>query len=557
VAQLVELRRERRNQGFETEELNLRIWAALPHVQTTLFHVAPPESGARWNWHLSQDGRFAVAVSAQADTLGRRSVGLYDLVGDDWLWKKNLPWPEAHEAPFVFNRHLVLRYAKNTAKFAMEINPKGEIVGIDTLGKSPLTPTPELHAVPGFSGTPVAVKNGVLFTVDAEHQALDGFALERLPGLYYAGKGNPISTVFSGNGLLKFTAQNGRITVSDALTQSVLQQITAWPDSTNTVVTGALVTHDGSQLSVFLKTLLKGTPAVAREWSLALTTYAGTITPSFNADALLAKPKSGSQKQAVSADGRWEIAVVGTNVLAITEQTSHREIARVSLAEQLGLRTPIEHIAFLEEGRHLLIRQGADTFWLLDFAAARGYADLVARKEASVKMPVPTPPPTDQHGVPVTPAPAATNGAPAFGDLPSGAYFTLRGEWFAQHQAWDFAAAEFEEAAAYAANDGRAPRINPLLQARIDLQAGEKQKAKLVSRAALMKLFGDNTNYNRMIRYQLQGLLFSQAQERVEEPKVEVSEPPAGHASAHPQPVREQKTHTHKSAPLDRPHRSR
>ena len=57
---------------------------------------------------------------------------------------------------------------------------------------------------------------------------------------------------------------------------------------------------------------------------------------------------------------------------------------------------------------------------------------------------------------------------------------------------------------------GRAPRVNPLLQARADILSGQKQKARLVCRQALMGLIADPSDYNRMARYHLQGLLFSQ-----------------------------------------------
>ena len=511
LSRLVELRRDMRTEGYDTEELNFRIWAAHALQPAVLFHVDPPGTGKRWNWYLSQDGLFAIAVSIQADARGRRTAGLFDLVADEWLWKNDLPWPDAHESPYVFNRHIVLRYTKRAARFAMEIDAHGAITGIDALGKSAFKETPPIGSVPGCPGTPVAIRSSVLFAADMERQSLVGYALERVPGLRYAGKGDE-NTLFSGDGLLKFSIKDGRVTVADSLTQTVLQRIDAWRHTTNTVVTGTLVTHDGSQLSVFLKTALAGTPAMVREWSLSVATYTGTVMPTFNADALLAKPRRVNQRQALSADGRWLVSVTASNVLSIVGQPQNREVANLRLGALLGLRKPIDHIAFLEEGRHLVIRQG-DNFWLLDFAAARSHADLLARKSASAKFPVLSLPSEEEEGAAAAPAAAvaslaASLNAPASA-TPSTSYFALRAEWYASHQAWAYAAALLDEAAACSASDGRAPRVNPLLQARADILSGQRQKARLVCRQALMNLISDPSGYNRMIRYHLQGLLFA------------------------------------------------
>lgn len=520
LAQLMELRRDLRNNGYASDELNLKIWSAHASQPTALFRIDPPEAGKRWNWHLSQDGLFAVAVSIQTDSLDRRSVGLYDLVADEWAWKKTLAWPDSHEAPFVFNRHVVLRFTKKAARFAMEIDAHGTVTGIDALGKSAFIETAHaLGAVPGFPGEAVAIKSGVLFTVAPDRQGLVGYAMEKVPNLHYAGKGDN-NTLFSGNGLLKFTLQDGRVTVADSLTQTVLQRIDAWPRTTNTVVTGALVTQDGSQLSVFLKTTLAGTPPTAREWSVAVSTYTGTVTPTFNADALLAKPRRPPQRQAPSADGQWLVSVVDSNVLSIVSQTQKREAARVDLGAALGVRKPIDHLAFLEDGRHVVIRQG-DNFWLFDFAAACGQADLLSRIELSAKLPEPSTPTnqTAQAGEALLPAISGDGEAalPSFATnvsylalAPTSSCLALRAEWCASHQAWGYAAALLEKAHDCAARDGRAPRVNALLLSRAYLLSGQRQKSRLIAREALKQLVYDSSNYNRMIRYQLQGLLFSQ-----------------------------------------------
>jgi len=509
LTRLVELRRDLRNDGLDTEEVNLKIWAAHASAPTVLFRIAPPADGKRWNWHLSQDGRFAVAVSVQTDQAERRAVGLFDVTTDEWVWKKDLPWPDSHETPYVFNRHVVLRYAKNASRFAMEIDSHGAIIGIDSLGKAAFNANAVIPPLPGFPGTPVAIRNGVLFTTAAEDPTLSGYALEKIPGLRYAGKGDQ-NTLFSGNGLLKFSAQDGIITVSDSLTQTVLQRVVAWQRGTNTVVTGTLVTRDGSQLSVFLKTSFAGMPAMSREWSASLSTYAGTVKPSFNADALLAKPKRSNQKQALSSDGRYSVSVQASNTLVIAAQPQGREVAKLSLGSALGTLVPIDHIAFLEEGRHLVLRQ-ADNFWLLDFAAVRGQADLLARVASCGKfVPMPTPAPTVPGENAATPPVVASPLIPSSTNELACSYLTLRAEWYASHQAWGYAAANLEEAAVRSALDGRAPRVNPLLLAHAYILSGQTPKARLACRSALKTLIDDSSAYNHMIRYQLQGLLFAQ-----------------------------------------------
>jgi hypothetical protein len=513
LAQLIELRRDLRSKGLPLDDVNLRIWAWHATEPERLFNVPPPEEGKKWNWNLSQDGRYAIAVSIATDAASRRSVGLYDLIGDKWLWKKTLPWPDAHESPYVFGRHTVLRYSKNAQRFAMEIDPDGQIVNIAALGKTAFAVAPPPPLNPSFPGTPVASKNGIFFAVDAQSQNLTGFAQERLPGLCYAGKGDE-NTLFSGNGLLKYTLRDGRVTVSDSLTHTVLQQTDAWPKATNTVVTGALTTHDGSQLNVFLRTDFSGTPPATREWSVSLSLYSGTVMQSFNADALLAKPRRTLQRSALSPDGKWQASVTPANELAFTSQLEKREAIRVNLTNLLGLQKPLDHLAFLEEGRHLVLRQG-DNIWLLDFAVARGYADLLGRKTASAEAPA-------APAVTV----ASTQAAPAdrsatvldpplpsnYLEDPSASVppaLALRAEWFACNQAWPYAAALLEETRHLQQYDYRAPRVNPLLQARYWLLSGQRQKARLVCREALGPLVADSTDYNRMIRFHLQGLLFA------------------------------------------------
>jgi len=508
--------------------VNLRIWAAQAVEPTILFNVAPPEADKRWNWFLSQDGRYAIAVSIQADSIGRRATGLYDLTAAQWLWKNALPWPDSHESPYVFDRHTVLRYSKNAKHFAMEIDAEGHITAIDTLGKTTIPAVQTIPADAAFPGTPVAVKSGVFFVEDAQHQNLIGYAQERLPGLRYAGKGDE-NTLFSGNGLMKLTIRNGRVTVSDSLTQTVLQQIEAWPHATNTSVTGSLTTYDGSQLSVFLKTDFGGTSTMTREWSVALALYTGTVLQSFNADALLAKPQRVTQRTALSPDGAWQVSVAASNDLVFTSQAQKRVVVRVDLARAIGLQKPLDHIAFLEEGRSIVLRQG-ENFWLLDFAVARGYADLLARQAANADAPpaastAPETSPSPSGQPPSSSTNAANAALPSVAALsPSPSFMAyndclkvrepatlaLQAEWLIDNQAWGYAAALLDEAHSLQRFDARAPRVNPLLLARCHILAGQTRKARAVCREALGQLVAAPSSNNRMIRYHLQGLFFSQ-----------------------------------------------
>lgn len=514
MTELLSLYREGRAAGFPTDEVNLRIWAAQGSHPPVLFHVAPPEDGKRWMWDLSQDGRYALAVSIDADALNRRQAGLFDLVADKWVWKNSLPWPDSHETPHVFNGHVVLRYVKNATRFAMELDAAGHIVSIDKLGRSAFNLKHAVPPNPAYPGTPVAAKNGVFFAADDHTYALVGYALEQLPGLRYVGKGDD-NTIFSGNGLLKFSIKNGIVTVSDSLTQTVLQQVAAWKPATNIVVTGVLTTHDGSGLNVFLKTDFGGVPAISREWSVSLSTYTGTVLPSFNADAQLAKPHRARQRQAISRDDKWLLTVSPANELVIAANADNRTVAKVGVGTLLGLGKPIDDVAFLEEGRHVVLRQG-DNFWLLDFSAACGYADLLARLNASedaVKLAAITPPPTNAPAATVQMSAEMDNdlfaAEPRSPDLPSVSLLALRAERLAAHQAWPFAADTYAACAAYAAADGRAPRVNPLLQARAEILSGRRPLARATCRKALRELVADPSPYNRMIRYHLQGLLFA------------------------------------------------
>ncbi len=517
VQQLGIMRRDLRNAGYVTDDVNLRLWAAHASEPEILFSVKAPEQGKKWNWYISQDGLHAIAVSIQRDAFERRAVGLYDLLGSKWVWTNALPWPDSHEHPYVFGKTLVLRFSKNAKRFALEINDKGQIVHIDTLGKGYVETAHAIVSNPRFPGTPIAIKNGVFFASDTQTDTLNGYAYAPLPGFRYAGKGNA-NTIFSGDGRLKFTAENGHVTVADSLTQTVLQTFDAWVDNTNTAVTATLTPHDGSRLTVFLKTDFGGTPPIVREWSIAIDLYSGSVTKSFNADTLFAKPKPKERLLTTSPDGLWQLSVNASNDLTISSVSHNRTVACVSLAA-LGCEKPIDQISFLEEGRHVVFRQN-DNFWLLDFVVACGYGDLVARQASS-----------SCTNLPITTATAATpsdmlatnpNGqgisAPFDSDtlsyandtgLTVPAYLALKAELFAANQAWGYAAELLEQTRRLQEYDVRAPQVNPLLLARYFFLSAQPSKARQTCREALGKPFMSATNENKIVRYQLQGLFFA------------------------------------------------
>ena len=170
-----------------------------------------------------------------------------------------------------------------------------------------------------------------------------------------------------------------------------------------------------------------------------------------------------------------------------------------------------------------MLRQG-DNFWLLDFDIARGYADLLARKAANAAAPsapalsalanspvagetLPSSPASAVTSAPDQPQPPATFMEDPGTAIP--AALALRAEWFADNQAWCYASALLEAAHGIQQYDYRAPRVNPLLQARCLLLSGQRLKARATCREALGLLVADTTDYNRMIRFHLQGLLFA------------------------------------------------
>lgn len=510
------IRRDARDHGLNTEELDIRIWAALLNHPIPLIEIRPPDTRTPWTWRLSSDGAYAVALATSADTIGRRNVGLYDLGKRDWVWTNQIPWPDNHEAPHVVNKTLLLRYLKNGKAFAMEITPDGTIAAIDPVSRPPICTNPSGNKT-DFPGLSIGEKSGLSFVAQTNGTySLKGFATHRLPGIYPAGQGDP-DTQFSGNGRLKFQIGNGCVIVQDSMTQTVLQRFAAWIPSTNTVVTSSLVTQDGGLLTVFLKTRFPGTPSVVREWTVSINIYSGTLHPSYSADILLAKPvPERNPLVARSRDERYQFTIINGHelVIAPVSEPGHA-IARIPLSQTLGSTQPIQQLRMLEEGSHLLLRQGANC-WLLDTSVMRNTASLLTRlqavQEAAQTPPVTT---TEPAMTEAPPPPAATQDASTIRDLaestpvPPIAPLALQAEQLWQHQCWFYAAKSFEACTRMGETDSRAPRINPLLHVRACDLSGQRRQAKNICRNALNLLISDSTEYNRMMRYHLQGFLFS------------------------------------------------
>ena len=547
VAQLTDLRRDLRAAGLPTDEADIRLWAAHAEEPECLFTVPPPGTGTRWTWSLSQDGLYALAVSAQADTAARRTTGLYDLTADEWVWTNTLPWPDTHEAPYVFDRRTIVRYSKNDTRFALEIDRNGNILSIDKLGAGtvapalPPRPNPFVH-----DATPVAVRYDVYFAADVMDGALRGYANRTLPGLRYAGLCDA-TTAFSGNGLMKFSVVTGIVTVADSLTHTVLQTYKAWPAESATAVHGMTASLDGSNLVVALTSMFAGTPPVERDWSMSIDLYSGKAKTDTGPQP--PRPDSADSMTATSPDGKWLLAIDNDNELTVRVNLRPATlapaladpIARIPLAS-LGLRAPIQSIAFLEGGRHLLIRQRADA-WLLDFTVARSYAGLKARAATSAKKisldtyrirretndlaKADARLATSSEGYGIEDEyDADTFVYQSLTKTTAPSYLLMRAELLTANQAWGYAAATLEEAARLQKHDSRAPRINPLLLARCQFLSDQDKKARATCREALRTLLlrpivHDNAtgtsrpapnieeSDNRMIRYHLQSLLFS------------------------------------------------
>jgi len=526
------LRRDARQAGYATEEIDVRIWAQSVNHPPVLISVPPPGMDDKWAWTLSADGAYAIATGSKTDAIDRRTVGLYDLKANAWAWTNKFLWPTQHEEPHVFNGMLLLRYVKNNAMFAMEVSPDGKIISIDPLPNSTFTMPSPPHAIPECPGQPVALKHNVFFVTDPSTWHLTGYAHCRLPGLYPAGKGSE-NTRFSGNGRLKFQIDkdNGAVTVEDSLTQNVLQRLNLWAPATNILVRDATATRDGGTL-----TLSVGTTAPARELNIAIDVIAEKAKASQNTEAALPKPPQEPHKKMVlvregyvtaattntlvssappcafSRDDRWMYFYkpdANSLIIAVNTEPA-REIARVaSLDKVLGLTggDPIKKLTALEEGRYILLQSESNNFWLLDLSVMRNYASQLDRM-AAADYALANPEEKDEEEE-IAEDDYFGMWLASYKPAPPIAPIALHAEQLYQHQAWFYAVARFNTCMEYAAMDSRAPRINPLLFARAALLAQQPALAKNICRSAFQALSADRTGYNRMMRYHFQALYFS------------------------------------------------
>lgn len=506
VERLMIWRRDLRRDGFSLDEANLRVWAAHAKHPDILFRIAPPCAQKQWHWYPAHGSRYVIAVSRQMDEIGRQQVALYDLITSQWLWNHPMRWPKTHELPHVINTHTLVHYAVNGRRFAMELNARGVIISMDSLGVGSATsyalPSPNAR----FPGEPLAWQDNLFFTKDPSDESLLAYATDALPGLYNAGKGLE-TTCFSGNGMLKFTALDGTIYVSDALTQTLLKRFDAWRHTSETRVTATLATRDGSRLTVFLSTAFESTPPVTREWTVTLTLPEGIVRQNFNADALFGKPKTEpSPCTTQSQDGLWELKIAPDNLLHISNCRAKKEYACCDLGSLLGLDKPIDQIYFLEDGRHVVLRQ-QDNFWLLDFAIARGYADLIARQQASLLAINKNPSvlssvcSTNAESTVLSPEtdPSRT---PAVATM-----MALQAERCAANQAWMHATELLEESQRHPVWNGRTPNVNLFMLARYHLLANQPREAFDRGFQALRQLGTQSLDELRMPRYHMSRLL--------------------------------------------------
>jgi hypothetical protein len=512
------IREDMRTNGIDVGGVNLRIWAARATRPDVLFNVAPPSTGKDWSWRLTQDGRCALAVSVQSTGNGSREVGLYDLIGEKWLWVQPMPWPDQPDQPVRVGDRLLVRYAKNGSLFALEISASGRITSIEPLGRGHIPSPAEPQPDPRFPGTPVALHGGVFFTSGAGG-GLAGYAANPLPGLRQIAKIDD-RTAFSGNGLLRFDVDGGSIRVGDALTGTALLQVNAWPNTTNTTVLATRANENGSLFTVFLQTDFGGRPAVSRKWTATLDTASGRVSRSFDTDVSLPAPETFAAS-AASPDGNWELAAGISNTLSIVSCTSSSVVAHVSI--------PADAVKFLPVGNHALLRsKGA--CWILDFATARHYADWLANLSAGTntlpadlvaKQELQNMKDEAYYSFSTTSEDIAklTNGT-ALAELqatakPSRApaYLALKAQIFAANGAWPYAVRWMCEMQSLQESDMRAPRVNTFLLARLAVLAGDTDTVRDCCRREYAALSYSSSEDARMVMFHIRAL-FAQAQAR-------------------------------------------
>jgi len=531
VAELLEYRQTLRLAGVAVDAVNIRIWAAAANNPALLISVSPPAPGLWWNWRISKDGRYALSIAGGSEDSILRAVALYSFKDESWLWQSNLPWPETHEDPWVFNDTTIIRSSKNNHRFAMEISPAGDIVAIDSLGKGGPFPQNKLSLDAGIEGPAVALRSNVYFSSGNGAPILNGYALKTLPGLYDAGPADN-NTCFSGTGLLKFTAEDGTITIRDTFTGITLYKKEAWINSSNTVVSVIQSNRDGSEVTLSMSSTFNNPEPITRQWNMLLHPAADELAVNMSNAPSITKFHPSTTIR--SPDGKWIINLRDASILEIFEVSTGKEIVEVDLKNHINCRNnPIMQASLLKGERFIVLRQSHRAH-LLDLHVILHYGDVLARLNVSRDiLDSYTAEELSQANLTDNAMREIDNGESTpesdnfnyemsfyemdFMDprdlepptLPS--ILSLQAEYLSDHQAWLYAAMKLERLMDIQEQDNRAPKANPLLYTRYSLLSKDSQRAHNGCIKGLQSLFYDETPYNLMIRYQMLKTLFHES----------------------------------------------
>ena len=532
VTELLEYRQTLRLAGVSVDAVNIRIWAAAENNPALLLSVSPPAPGLWWNWRISKDGRYALAIASGSGDSILREVALYSFKDECWLWQKKLPWPKTHEDPWVFNDTTIIRSSKNNHRFAMEISPAGDIVSIDPLGKGGPFPNNELNLNARITGTAVALRSNVCFSSGNEAPILNGYALKTLPGLYDAGPADN-STCFSGTGLLKFTAEDGTITIRDSFTGISLYKKEAWTASSNTVVSAIQSNRDGSEVTLSMISTFNNPETITRPWNILLHPATDELAVNMSNTPTITKFHPSTTVR--SPDGKWIINLRDASILEIFDVSTGKEIVEVDLKKHINCRNnPITQASLLTGERFIVLRQRNQAH-LLDLHVILHYGDVLARLDVSRDI-------LDSYTATELSQTNLTDNAMREIDkgekasesdsfnyemslyemdfmdphdleppaLPS--ILSLQAEYLSDHHAWLYATMKLERLMNIQEQDNRAPKANPLLYTRYSLLSKDSQRANNGCIKGLESLFYDQTPYNLMIRFQMLKTLFQESE---------------------------------------------
>ncbi len=531
VAELLEHHNHLRERGDALEPVNIRLWAAAGREPTLLFEIPPPGSG-EWSWSVAQCGGYALAIDTADQEALIRDVALYSFMDADWIWRKKLPWPENYEAPWVFNGHLILRSSKNNRCFAMELDKTGTIIALDSLASGSSFSKKPLEIPNEIPGEPIAMHFNVIFVSGAENSALKAYAKCNLPGLFSIGA-LPANACVSGNGLLKFTVNDGAIFATDAFTDKKLATYKGWAPSTNTVVKGVESNRDGSNVTVHLTSVFHYEERLERNWCLAWNPADETAqTNMTNAPSFTPADQN---REVVSTNLNITLALHGNNMLKIRERTGNTSVS-VDLSQHIPCGDdPIQSLELLEDERFLLIKQDEQAH-LLDLFSVMHYAELLnkiahinaltakyseeelnrtniaSNAMREVKSQEQSYDSADNFNYTMEDYPTYLMRPQDLEPPAIPSILSLQAEFYATHQAWLYAADKLERLLLIQEHDHRAPTANPLLYTRYALLSGNKERAREGREKSLRSVFYDNTSYNRMIRWQAIRMMSGSAQ---------------------------------------------